>query len=233
MLSPIYDKTPTKDTFLDIDNEIDDEKSIATIDTAHQFLNFSRKVTEASSMRKPVDIQLGIACGKDLLFNTSPHLFQQRRQKPSLSNTMNKKPVTLLHSEQKNNIITNSADQAASKKAVPSPSVSLNKKPSAKTLKTISQNKTNSGSSKEAKHRSLPLQSPNFFSSNNSDNSGVNKATTNSSVSSPLLDRLVADVLSHIESCPDRSAYSDDLDKLKPKLQAYSVTRFPSPLKSS
>lgn len=230
MLSPIYNNTPSEDTFLDIDNEVDDEKNIATIDTAHQFLNFSRKVTEASSMRKPVDIQLGIACGKDLLFGASPHLLQQRYQRPSLSTSMNKKPITISHLEQKNNTITNSADPTISKKAVPSPSISLKRKPSAKTLKTTSQN---NASSKEAKHRSLPLQSPNFFSSNNNDNSGVNKPTTNNSVSSPLLDRLVADVLSHIESCPDRSAYSDDLDKLKPKLQAYSVTRLPSPLKSS
>lgn len=229
MLSPIYNNTPSEDSFLDIDNEVDDEKNIAAIDTAHQFLNFSRKVTEASSMRKPVDIQLGIACGKDLLFGASPRLLQQRYQRPSLSTSMNKKPITLSHLEQKNNAITNSVDPTISKKAVPSPSASLNRKPSAKALKSASQNNT----SKEAKHRSLPLQSHNFFSSNNSDNSGVNKPTTNNSVSSPLLDRLVADVLSHIESCPDRSAYSDDLDKLKPKLQAYSVTRFPSPLKSS
>ncbi|CAO3666269.1 unnamed protein product [Rhizopus stolonifer] len=39
--------------------ELDDE-------VCNPFLNFSRKVMEASSTRRPVDIQLGIANGKDL-----------------------------------------------------------------------------------------------------------------------------------------------------------------------
>jgi hypothetical protein len=81
------------------------------------------------------------------------------------------------------------------------------------------------------KHRSLPLQQ--LLHNHHNDKDKSTTTTTHHPTSSPLLDRLVADVLNHIDSCPDRSAYSDDLDRLKPKLQAYSVTRLPPSLTSS
>ncbi|RCH83344.1 hypothetical protein CU098_008298 [Rhizopus stolonifer] len=118
--------------------ELDNEESQPfqpTLDTSHQFLHFSRKITEAASMKRPVDIQLGITCGRDLLFTRSMAI----------------------------------------------------------------------------KHP--PLSSPSSLSSLSFDSMEYK---------SLLLDRLVSDVLQHIDSCP---AYSDDLSKLKPRLEAYRIKK--------
>ncbi|KAG2207706.1 hypothetical protein INT47_011826 [Mucor saturninus] len=174
---------------LELDEEQDNCKNIASIDSAHHFLNFSRKITEASSMRKPVDIQLGIACGKDLLFNSPSRILRRPPQTLSFNNKTN--PV-------KNNtydIITS----PLSKPSYPIDEVSAKR---------------------ETNYRPSPMLLQMQQNSNIKSN--------NVKSSSSLLDQLVADVLSHIESCPDNSAYSDDLDKLKPKLQAYTVTRLPA-----
>lgn len=215
-------QSPQDNTFIDDidDDESYERKDIGSIDTAHQFLNFSRKVTEASSMRRPVDIQLGIACGKDLLFSPSSRLLQQPRHhqqpKPSLStlNNINKKPS-----------FTNNNSQLDRRNGINNKKI----EPTIKVVLPITTEMKIDEINKEIKHRSLPpLQQKTYNNKPSTTNT-----TTNSPTSSPLLDRLVADVLNHIDSCPDRSAYSDDLDRLKPKLQAYSVTRLPASLKSS
>ncbi|KAG0738410.1 hypothetical protein G6F57_008353 [Rhizopus arrhizus] len=53
-------------------------------DISNPFLHFSRKVIEASSTKRPVDIQLGIASGKE--FN----LFKPKRT-PSMKSDMKRK----------------------------------------------------------------------------------------------------------------------------------------------
>lgn len=178
------------DFLLELDDEQDNTKNIASIDSAHQFLNFSRKITEASSMRKPVDIQLGIACGKDLLFNSPSRIL--RRPPQTLSFNKKSSLNTNVNKNNTNDIIK-------------SPTYAMNEVTT----------------EREPNYRPSPMllqmQKHSSIKSNNTKPS-----------SSPLLDRLVADVLNHIESCPDNSAYSDDLDKLKPKLQAYTVTRLPA-----
>jgi hypothetical protein len=208
-----------EDTF-SLDDEIDDDESYqrketASIDTAHQFLNFSRKVTEASSMRRPVDIQLGIACGKDLVFSSSSRL------RPPTSSLSLKPSFTTTHLDRNKKKL----EPTTVKKIVPTNTEKkLNSLANKPTTKIANDNK-------EMKHRSLPLQQ--LLHNHHNDKDKSTTTTTHHPTSSPLLDRLVADVLNHIDSCPDRSAYSDDLDRLKPKLQAYSVTRLPPSLTSS
>lgn len=148
------------DMSLELDDEEGDRNEHSTIDTSHHFLNFSRKVTEASSMRKPVDIQLGISCGKDLMFGFPSRVVRRSPAEQHHSSPLSKK-------EGVHDVMDSSSRKPSQKKYMHSP--------------------------------------------------------THSS----LLDQLVADVLNHIESCPEQSAYSDDLDRLKPKLQAYSVTHHP------
>lgn len=180
---------------LELDDEQDNSKDLASIDYAHQFLNFSRKITEASSMRKPVDIQLGIACGKDLLFKSPSHILRRPPQTLSLNNKTN--PI-------KNN--TNGVIRS----------------PLSKPTYPVDEFNTERETNHHPSPMLLQMQK----------NSSIKLNSTKPTTSSPsLLDRLVADVLNHIESCPDNSAYSDDLDKLKPKLEAYTVTHL-STLKS-
>ncbi|KAG2235640.1 hypothetical protein BDF21DRAFT_409198 [Thamnidium elegans] len=172
------------DILLQLDDEEDNRRGIASIDTAHHFLNFSRKVTEASSMRKPVDIQLGISCGKDLLFGSPSRMLRRspfQTNKPSVSSTT---PISL-------------------------------------TKKDV----------KEAMNLPLPIKPVHDVTDNESQHKSTQQKVTIKSTNSPLLDRLVADVLNHIESCPQQAAYSDDLDRLKPKLQAYTVTHSPPQIK--
>lgn len=175
---------------LELDDEQDNRKNLASIDSAHHFLNFSRKITEASSMRKPVDIQLGIACGKDLLFSSPSRILRRPPQALSFNNKTN--PIK----NNKNDIITS---------------------PLSKPTHPIDEVDSKSTTNYRPSPMLLQMQQNSSFKSSNVKSS-----------SSSLLDQLVADVLSHIESCPDSSAYSDDLDKLKPKLQAYTVTRLPA-----
>lgn len=170
--------------------ELDDEEA-PTIDTSHLFVNFSRKINEVSLM-KPVDIQLGIACGRDLLF-TSPIL----RRRPLQQQRQSIFPVKTLSSP----ISTNkNATQT------PSPLVNHQRKTS---LEHIYINNT-----QYSKPPPLSVIKPTKKRSSIQPQANMN-------TSSPLLDRLVSDVLSHIESCPDQSAYSEDLHNLKPKLEAY------------
>ncbi|KAI8884116.1 hypothetical protein K501DRAFT_285018 [Backusella circina FSU 941] len=139
--------------FLLLDDE-EDFKMVSNMDASHNFLNFSRRITESSSMKRPVDIQLGIACGKDLVFSRSP----------------------------------------LQGSAIPKASVS-------------------SGPVKLPNEAKISASSP------------VISGQPNTKKNRLSLDRLVKDVLVHIESCPGQSPYSDDLDRLKPKLVAYN----PSP----
>ncbi|KAI9353998.1 hypothetical protein BD770DRAFT_392880 [Pilaira anomala] len=149
------------DMSLELDDEEGDRNELSSIDTAHHFLNFSRKVTEASSMRKPVDIQLGISCGKDIVFGFPSRVVRRSSPPPPQEH---RSPLS-----KKENV----HDVMGS---------SSSRKPSQKKY------------------------------------TGINPPTT---THSSLLDQLVADVLNHIESCPEQSAYSDDLDRLKPFLNNY------------
>ncbi|KAI8886616.1 hypothetical protein K501DRAFT_309225 [Backusella circina FSU 941] len=184
-----------------LDDE-DDLRNVATIDQGHRFLNFSRRIAESASMRRPVDIQLGIACGKDLIFSRS---------------LLDKKKVPLLHHHkairEHNKDDDEGARQTDKEEVLPleGKKKSLPPLPPKMQENVKGVNKKNPSSKKEL--------------------NGGNKALVEMSMnqskrnSSGLLDRLVADVLKHIESCPDQTAYSIDLDKLKPKLQAYTLTR--------
>jgi hypothetical protein len=149
------DNASADNDFLLLDDE-DDFRMVSGIDASHNFLNFSRRITESSSMKRPVDIQLGIACGKDLLFSRSP-LQGNAIAKESLS----KVPLQLVHE-------ISTDDSSPVKKISSQPKVKKNRM---------------------------------------------------------SLDQLVRDVLVHIESCPEQNAYSDDLDRLKPKLEAYNHSR--------
>ncbi|KAK4517362.1 uncharacterized protein ATC70_000697 [Mucor velutinosus] len=178
--------SPTTTTHNSLMFELDDEHSnlsTAASPNAHEFLNFSRRITERS-LKKPVDAQVGIAYGKDLLFSqrnrplknavkiSSPlvHHALNPGSKPAHAHAIHHKPVP-------HKSIPNQHQKSASHvSALPAPAVPL------------------------------PQQSP---------------MTTIKSKSNAL-EELVADVLNYIDSCPDQSAYSYDLAKLKPKLEAIS-----------
>lgn len=179
--------------------ELDDEEitnDVSTIDNLHQFLNFSRKVTESSSMKRPVDIQLGIACGKDLIF-ASPILsrrpLQQQQQTIFPTKTLSSPKNTNKKATHTPLPVDNPQRKASLENT---PIFKLPSKPLSSSIK--------------------PTKKRSSYTSTTS-----HQPQANMNTSSPLLDRLVADVLSHIESCPDQSAYSEDLDNLKPKLEAY------------
>lgn len=254
-----------KDFLLELDDEQDTTTtSRTTIDSGHQFLNFSRKVTKASSMRKPVDIQLGIACGKDLMFTTSPSRIL-RQHRPLASNHSNKaalpptSPPPLVRrksskkklkkevKEEKNNTMTvkilspstvakpNTTYINSNKKMQPSSPQPTSKntksdtisseKPPTPITTTTSRLALLAAAAASPTIPSQPQQQEQEHQHQYQQEQQQELPNITTSSSSHLLDQLVADVLSHIESCPDHSAYSDDLDKLKPKLKAYNITR--------
>jgi hypothetical protein len=218
-----------KDFLLQLDDEEDNNNNRASIDTDHQFLNFSRKVTEASSMRKPVDIQLGIACGKDLLFNNPARML--RRPQPM---SYNSKPSSLpptspppLVRKKSNKKKTNNSDTTV--RVVLPPTTAPAAKPKYTNLSPSPGRNTNKNNytTSNAITTSSSQLSPSLVSPPPQQTQQQEQLTA--ITSSSLLDQLVADVLNHIESCPDHSAYSVNLDRLKPKLKAYSITRHSSP----
>lgn len=167
--------------------ELDDEDSnlsTAAVPNAHEFLNFSRRITERS-LKKPVDTQVGIAYGKDLLFS--------QRNKP-LKNAV-KISSPLVH-QALNPAPKPTHANAIHQKTMPHKSIPNHHQKSALHLSIAS-----------PATAPLPQQPP--------------TATTTKSKSNAL-EALVADVLNYIDSCPDQSAYSYDLAKLKPKLEEIS-----------
>ncbi|KAI8977107.1 hypothetical protein BDF20DRAFT_544245 [Mycotypha africana] len=181
-------------TMLDLND--DDLLTSTTIDNSHQFVNFSRKVTEASSMKKPVDIQLGIASGKGFFTRASPSVFMAQRHKQ----------------QQQSERIDLSTNQATSgiaieSKALSTPSISIDYVHTPTTINNDAYTKNDNvalpNSSSTATTASLP-------------------SILTTTAHSPSLKQLVNDVLKHIESCPDKTAYSNDLDMLKPRLKAYN-----------
>ncbi|KAI8646002.1 hypothetical protein BD408DRAFT_410965 [Parasitella parasitica] len=158
--------------------ELDDEDANvnATITpNAHEFLNFSRRITERS-LKRPVDAQVGIAYGKDLLFSY--------RNKPLKNTAKISSPLAY----------TKTTVNAT----MPVHTTTIHSKTMPK--------KTKPNQHQKATHH---LPSPSLLQL---PSSAVGKSSS--------LEELVADVLNYIESCPDQSAYSYDLAKLKPKLEA-------------
>ncbi|KAL7321144.1 hypothetical protein PS15m_000952 [Mucor circinelloides] len=177
--------SPTTTTHNALMFELDDEDSnlsTAASPNAHEFLNFSRRITERS-LRKPVDTQVGIAYGKDLLF-------PQRNK--SLKNAVKISSPLVHHAVNSTSKPTHT--NAIHHKTIPS-----------KAIPNHHQKITPHLSVLPAPAPLLPQQ----------------PSTTTKSKSSSL-EELVADVLNYIDSCPDHSAYSYDLAKLKPKLEAIS-----------
>jgi hypothetical protein len=199
----------TDQTVFSLDNNtdlllLDDEDDLissATIDQGHQFLNFSRKINGSASMKRPVDIQLGIACGKNVLFSRS--LLDNRKlpfHRITQENNNNVRDYPLINSE------VDIVPLQGKKLLPPLPP------------KMQDNNTNDKGINRKKSYENYRKQ----LSNNTITTMRKNQSKSNSSSS---LDRLVADVLKHIESCPDQTAYSIDLDRLKPKLEAYTLAQ--------
>lgn len=171
--------------------ELDDEDAqhlgtAAASPNAHEFLNFSRRITERS-LKKPVDTQVGIAYGKDLLFS--------QRNRPLKNAVKISSPLV----QQALNPTTPTKP--------PTHVNTLHNKPMPhKSIPSHHQKNLSASPLEVATAAPLPQQPP----------------TTTTKSKSRALEELVADVLNYIDSCPDQSAYSYDLAKLKPKLEAIS-----------
>lgn len=186
--------SPTTTTHNSLMFELDDEDSnlsTAASPNAHEFLNFSRRITERS-LKRPVDTQVGIAYGKDLLFSqrNRPLKNAVKISSPLVHQALNPapKPTTTQHA----NAIHH---KPISHKSIPN-------HPQKSTLHLSA-----SSPAAAAAAAPLPQQPP---------------TTTTTKSKSNALEELVADVLNYIDSCPDQSAYSYDLAKLKPKLEEIS-----------
>ncbi|OBZ88636.1 hypothetical protein A0J61_03317 [Choanephora cucurbitarum] len=140
------------------------------IETPQQFLKLSRKITGIVSSKRPVEIQLGIGCGKNLLF-------------PSLGTV---KIEALLN--QQNRLVGSKPMESPPTTPIPTPT-------HAYSISTISFDEY------------APPQ-----------HSFPNRPA--------VLDRLVADVLNHLDSYPNQSDCSEDLIHLKPRLEAYHNKAF-------
>ncbi|KAI8382995.1 hypothetical protein BD560DRAFT_385741 [Blakeslea trispora] len=152
------------------------------IETPQQFLKFSRKITGVVSSKRPVEIQLGIACGKNMLFPSSLGHHAATAKIEALFNQQNK---LLGYSNNSSNI-----------KPMESPPTTPIPTPThAYSISTISFDEP------------MEYVTPQHSFPNRS----------------ALLGRLVADVLSHIDSYPDQSVCSEDLMNLKPRLEAYHI----------
>ncbi|CEP19454.1 hypothetical protein [Parasitella parasitica] len=157
--------------------ELDDED--ANLNTtiapnAHEFLNFSRRITERS-LKRPVDAQIGIAYGKDILFS--------HRNQPLKNTTKISSPLTNTKNTVNATLPTHTT--TIHSKLIPNKTIPIQRQTA-----------------------TLHLPSPPPLPSSTS----IGKGSS--------LEVLVADVLNYIESCPDQLAYSYDLAKLKPKLEA-------------
>ncbi|KAL9556284.1 hypothetical protein MBANPS3_001945 [Mucor bainieri] len=164
---------PTTTTHNSLMFELDDEDSnlsTAASPNAHEFLNFSRRITERS-LKKPVDTQNAVKISSPLV-----HQALNPASKPTHANAIHHKPI-------------------------PHKNIPDHHQKSPPHLSASSPIATTAAAA-----AALPQQPP---------------ITTIKSKSNAL-EELVADVLNYIDSCPDQSAYSYDLAKLKPKLEAIS-----------
>ncbi|GAN02566.1 hypothetical protein MAM1_0024d02010 [Mucor ambiguus] len=181
--------SPTTTTHNSLMFELDDEDSHLSTPAspnAHEFLNFSRRITERS-LKKPVDTQVGIAYGKDLIFT--------QRNRP-LKNAVKISSPLVHHALSPSPKPTHTS--TIHHKPAPHKSIPHHHQKSSPHLSVLSVAATTAAP--------LPQQPP----------------TTTAKSRSNALEELVADVLNYIDSCPDQSAYSYDLAKLKPKLEAIS-----------
>lgn len=196
--------------FFDLDDE--DIDLIPTIDSSHQFLNFSRKITEAASMRKPVDIQLGIACGKDLFF---PSFIKPPQEEGAMFSTE--------RNIEESSLLSSPLDEGATP---PSPTFS-----ETTVVKDESSSENDYGYSDKEDTLFFDYKNTNDlptldFSTNDNVTSFFRSPECNEEDTTSIsLDKLVADVFNYMDSCPNHSAYSEDLQSLKSKLEDYNSSR--------
>lgn len=205
--------------------ELDDEDTdlLPTIDSSHQFLNFSRRVTEAASMRKPVDIQLGIACGKDLIFPS----FTKRHKPPKIQ----VQDTASLFSTQVNsseNSLSSTLESDSPRDTIPSPTLSeatVVKEDEPYSEKDYFSDRDAAFFEYDPPKDTYNLSTSNDLSTNELPSFSFSESNLSEDTNSMSLDQLVADVFNYMDSCPNHSAYSEDLRSLKSKLQEYNSSR--------